>query len=241
MNKIAILNRDVLKYIAIIAMTFNHIAHILLEPRTTLYIVFEAIGMCTAITMLYLMVEGFHYTKSRSKYLSRLMIFAIISQLPFGLMANDMLRFNVMFSFAICFLIMCILESKKINVLLKILLISILTYASLYCDWFFVLPISTICFYFSKSRKLLQGISFGVAILLAVIPVIWEYQISTFPDFVQFALPVIIPMLCAAIACLFLYNHKQINKYRAFNKYMFYVYYPTHIAILLLIKHLINL
>ena len=44
METYRVLNRDQIKMLAIIAMTFNHIAHVLLAPGTALFEVFEDIG-----------------------------------------------------------------------------------------------------------------------------------------------------------------------------------------------------
>ena len=46
-----ILNRDHIKYLAILLMTFNHIAHILMIPDTIAYEIFEDMGYFTSITM----------------------------------------------------------------------------------------------------------------------------------------------------------------------------------------------
>ena len=50
-KKYKIMNRDQIKYLAIILMTFNHIAHILLPSGTVIYEVFEDMGYFTSITM----------------------------------------------------------------------------------------------------------------------------------------------------------------------------------------------
>lgn len=60
-----ILNRDQIKYLAIVLMTFNHIAHILMTPGTVVYEVFEDMGYFTSITMCYFLVEGYFYTHSK--------------------------------------------------------------------------------------------------------------------------------------------------------------------------------
>ena len=57
-----ILNRDTIKYIAMFTMLLNHIATIFLTPGTWLFEFFLAIGYFTAITMIYFLVEGYHYT-----------------------------------------------------------------------------------------------------------------------------------------------------------------------------------
>ena len=53
-----VLNRDVIKYIAITAMLLNHIANIFLVPGTLWYEVLVDIGYFTAITMCYFLVEA---------------------------------------------------------------------------------------------------------------------------------------------------------------------------------------
>ena len=143
-------------------MTFNHIAHTLLEPDTTVYIVFESIGYFTAITMAYLMVEGFYYTKSRKKYICRLTAFALISQIPFALMVESWLAFNVMFSLLLSFLMMCVLDDKNTNRFTQIITIFVIFIASMFCDWPIILPFSTLGFYLSKSNKLLLSITYIV-------------------------------------------------------------------------------
>ena len=56
------MNRDQIKFLAIITMTCNHIANIFLTPGTLLFEVMIDIGYFTAITMCYFLVEGYGYT-----------------------------------------------------------------------------------------------------------------------------------------------------------------------------------
>lgn len=79
------LNRDTIKYIAMFTMLLNHIATIFLTPGTWLFELFLAIGYFTAITMIYFLVEGYHYTHSKKTYISRLFVFALISEIPYCL------------------------------------------------------------------------------------------------------------------------------------------------------------
>ncbi len=80
-----VLNRDVIKYIAMTAMLLNHIANIFLVPGTLWYEVLVDIGYFTAITMCYFLVEGFRYTHSRKQYALRLFGFGVVSQVPFSM------------------------------------------------------------------------------------------------------------------------------------------------------------
>jgi hypothetical protein len=77
------LNGNAVKIIAIIAMVFNHLvaAGILIKN-------WGHIGSITFPIMAFMLVEGFNRTKSRNKYLLRLLFFCIISQLPFYLLTK---------------------------------------------------------------------------------------------------------------------------------------------------------
>ena len=72
------MNRDQIKFLAIITMTCNHIANIFLTPGTLLFEVMIDIGYFTAITMCYFLVEGYYYTHSRKQYGQRLLLFALL-------------------------------------------------------------------------------------------------------------------------------------------------------------------
>ena len=131
-KKYKIMNRDQIKYLAIILMTFNHIAHILLPSGTVIYEVFEDMGYFTSITMCYFMVEGYFYTHSRKDYAKRLLIFAFIAEIPFVL-AMGYFQLDVMFTFFLCLCILAVLDSK-LNKALKILSVLVLTILSVFCD-----------------------------------------------------------------------------------------------------------
>ena len=84
-SKYKILNRDVIKYLAMLAMLLNHISTIFMQSGDLLAEIFLDLGYFTAITMCYFLVEGFEYTHSKEKYAMRLFVFALLSQIPYSL------------------------------------------------------------------------------------------------------------------------------------------------------------
>ena len=72
------LNRDQIKYIAVILMALNHIANIFLKEGTVPFLLLRNLGYFTAPVMCYFLVEGYYYTHSRKQYGQRLLLFALL-------------------------------------------------------------------------------------------------------------------------------------------------------------------
>ena len=97
-EKIKCINTFTLKLIAIIAMTIDHAGLMfgldyidglyyygdLMSSET--YELMRNIGRIAFPIFCYMIVEGFFYTKSVTKYILRLGVFALISQIPFNLL-----------------------------------------------------------------------------------------------------------------------------------------------------------
>jgi hypothetical protein len=85
-----------LKIIALVTMLIDHMGAVIpeffgFEPQGLNY--FRVIGRLAFPIFVYLIAEGFRYTKNRAKYLARLFAFAIISQIPFALAFNSQISF----------------------------------------------------------------------------------------------------------------------------------------------------
>ncbi len=75
----------VLKLIAITSMLIDHIGAVLLRDNPELYWQARTIGRIAFPIFVFMLVEGFYHTSNIRKYLTRLGIFALISELPFDM------------------------------------------------------------------------------------------------------------------------------------------------------------
>ena len=93
-----ILSGAKLKYIAFISMLIDHTNNALITPMLNgkgalLYIsnVFSIIGRIAFPIFMFFLIEGFFKTRSRKKYLASLLIFGLISEVPFDMFVTQYL------------------------------------------------------------------------------------------------------------------------------------------------------
>lgn len=127
------LNRDVIKYAAVFAMLLNHMAHVFLREGSWEYEICVAVGYFTAVTMCYFLVEGYQYTRSKKKYGQRLLLFAMISQVPYQA-ALGIRQLNMLFTLLFCFLILVCLEYIQDSAERSVC-VCLLAAATCICDW----------------------------------------------------------------------------------------------------------
>ena len=159
------MNRQQIKLLAIAAMTIDHIALVFVPSGSILYYVMRLIGRLTAPLMAFMLTEGYRHTRSRSKYLLRLVIFALISQpfyfrLAFGRAPESIMEYythwNVMLSLAIGLLIIMLFDSS-IHSCTSIVLLGCLISLAHFCDWSYLIPAWTIiffCYYECDKKKM---------------------------------------------------------------------------------------
>lgn len=234
-----VLNRDQIKMLAIIAMTFNHIAHVLFVPGSVLYEVFEDIGYFTAITMCFFLLEGYHYTRSKKAYAKRLLIFALISEVPF-LLAMGYFQMNVIFTLFICFLIFCVMDSSLAG-WQRNLIVCGLVLSTIICDWALLLAIAAVLFKKNEKDSCGIALSYGIMFVIFWLMNIPGYAMTgTGLQFSGYALLhsflAALGIAASGVSTLVLYNGRKSEKYVKFNKWFFYIYYPAHLLLLWLIK-----
>lgn len=231
------MNRETIKYCAMITMFLNHGAELFVE-HGMLYELLTDIGYFTAITMCYFLVEGYEYTHSKMKYAQRLFVFGVISQVPFFLM-KGYFKLNMMFTLLICFVILWVMENVRDRTE-KIISIIALTLCSVFCDWALLAPVFTILFALSKGNKKRTALSYMISVIMyAGLDLILS---GIFPltgqDVIHISLSCV-GLVLSGIVILCFYNGKRSPKAGKFTKWFFYVFYPAHIMLLWVIKNFI--
>lgn len=234
-TKYKILNRDIIKYIAIFAMTLSHIAESGIVPfaegTKVLHEFFIGIGNFTAVTMCYFLVEGYEFTKSKKQYGIRLLVFAVLSQISFYLVFQNK-TLNVIFTLLCCFLILVVRE-RIFNVNMKWILIFVLVAATIYGDWPLIAPACTLMFVSNKGNIRNMKLSYlAVFLMFTLIDLINEFMKYTLPAAVLVSLLKGISILLSGVVILCFYNGKRAEHGQMFSKWFFYLYYPVHLLVI---------
>lgn len=214
-----------LKIIAIVAMLIDHIAAVFVNSNTELYLIMRAIGRIAFPIFCFLIVEGYFHTRNVYKYMTRLAIFALISEIPFNLCfyrtTLEWSHQNVFFTLFIGLLAIFGIELVKKaqgiydirTIILQFVIIILAMGAAAYLktDYSMLGILIVICFYVNRGN-LLQ-----IAIAMFVITFCLGNRLQLF------SLLALIP--------IYLYNGQKGRSM----KYFFYVFYPAHLMILYLI------
>lgn len=173
-------------------------------------LIFRMIGRLALPIFCFGISQGFFYTSNFKKYITRLLAFAVISQLPFSLMRNDFLVLNILFGFilSLFFLRFC---NKKNYILASIILILSFIINIEYGAFQIIM---TSLFYFFRDKKSLLLITQACLVLLTYPFYTWWFYNLVF--------------LGVLIAIYFPKNKWQIKLPKMF----FYWFYPLHILIL---------
>jgi len=211
--------REILKWIAIITMTIDHVGAILYPEHTVL----RVIGRFAFPLFCYLIVLGMETTRSVRNYFTRLLLFALISQVPFylALGLGPFESLNIFFTLSFGVLFIYFLKKKSLLSFLPI-------FASFLNFDYSIYGVLLIGLMYILREDTKLGVISIVLLNLLFLP-IWPTQ-----TFSLFSLPIIL-----------LYNDGPLKMYREskgktaypfWKKYFFYVYYPLHLTILYCVR-----
>lgn len=221
------MNSFVLKIIACITMFIDHIGYVIYgEPSWLNYI-----GRLAFPIFAFQISEGFIHTKNVKKYLLRLFIFAIISQVPFMLFStliSDTFALNVIFTLFLGLVSIIAFKYNKLIGVFTAILLGVIAQKS-NCDYGFYGVAITFLFYVFRNNKLLFISGFSIATIINYAyrtSMYWGYGMDIFKYAFNYYLPYAICTLFSLIFIL-LYNKKKGHS----NRYLLYLFYPLHLLL----------
>ena len=214
------LGREILKWIAIITMTIDHVGAVLFPE----FEVLRLIGRLSFPLFAYLLILGMENTRNIRNYFTRLFIFALISQVPFYLATGiePLDHLNIFFTLSFGLMFVYFFKKNSIIAFVPIVLSILLNF-----DYSIYGIVMIGCMYI-----LIGNIKLGTILLvllngLFLVP--WNSQFLSI-----LALPLIILHQNG-----FLTKTKDANKefkIPFWRKYFFYIFYPLHLSILYIIQ-----
>lgn len=240
------MNSFVLHIVAMICMLLDHIWGIGLINNDIL----TCIGRIAFPIFAFMLVEGYFKTSNLKKYIVRLFVFAILSEIPFNLMLGGRIFYpisqNVLWTFLIGIGLIWLMEKvKDKNIFFRALMLILILFLGfvlgMICmsDYHYAGIFTVFVFYFFREKKWFNLI-FQVICLWYINTQIlggFEYVLNIFGKEVHI-LRQSIAMI--SLVPIWLYNDKQ-GYYNKYIKYLYYSFYPCHILIILAIKQIILL
>lgn len=222
-----ILSGNKLKAMAAVFMLIDHIGLSLLPELLVLRI----IGRIAFPIYSFLIVEGFFHTRSKKKYIAKITLLAVISEIPFDLLCSntafDISRQNVLWLFSAALISMyCIerLAKKQYGIILTVVLT--IVSVCLRFDYGLCGVLTVAAFYLMKRRKCYWGLcAFVFAHLFLPSAAVSVFGVTLpIQTFALLALPLI-----------YMYNSERGAK-NIIMKYGFYIFYPAHLIVLEIIR-----
>lgn len=215
------LSSFVLKIIAVTSMLIDHSGYLIFNGFSFM----NYIGRLAFPIFAFLITEGYIHTSNLKKYFFRLIIFAIISQIPYMLLFSNNFTLNILFTLSLGLFAITIynkLENKLLSSVFVIL--SAIGAELLHFDygWFGITII--FIFYIFKSKKIYMNMFF---IFATFINYLYYFAKTSRIEYL------LIFLFCSlSLIPINLYNGKKGKNIR----YFLYLFYPLHLIVLYLIK-----
>ncbi|MCX4326788.1 MAG: TraX family protein [Lachnospiraceae bacterium] len=214
--------RPFLKIAAMLSMLCDHIAFVLIPAADypELYYIMRAAGRIAFPLFCFMLVEGFTHTHSRAKYIIRLLVFAVISEIPFDLASGgpvfDWDSQNVMWTLLIGFIVMYCIEQLHNN----------------YMAWCIVIIAGGMAAYFMQTDYSIFGVF--------VITVLYIYRHNKKAGMAVMGILILTQSRIEMFALLsipLILNYNPDKNNVKLSKYFFYIFYPAHLFILYIIYY----
>lgn len=221
----------VLKIIACISMFCDHIGDAFIGKLTFL----NYIGRLAFPIFCFQIVQGYIHTHDIKKYILRLSLFALISQIPFMLFYHivfDSFAINVIFT--LLFGLFTILIYDKYNKSVGACFCLLLGIIAQVCqfDYGFFGVFIIFMFYVLRNKKTAMSFVFALAVLIRYSIPLLQYGLSLSYLFSNGKYSMMVYSTIFSIVPILFYNGKKGKD----AKYLFYIFYPVHLLILSIIS-----
>ena len=214
-------------------MIVDHVTSVFFSADAISYILIKLVGRVAAPAMCFALAQGFIHTSDRKKYLLRLIVFSVISQIPYSYYMSGSIWFptgNMLFTLACSFLLLEVVKHYKNLGILSIPIAICILYIATFTDWFVFGPLFTLSFYLNKGNKDLQALCHACISFLSLgysAYVCIQHGLPWYSQVWQIGAILIIPII-------YLYNG-QLGRKTSFNKWFFYLFYPLHLLMIRMI------
>lgn len=214
-----------LKIIAVICMLCDHFGDAIIKP----FSFFNVIGRIAFPIFAFQITEGYIHTKDLKKYFKRLIIFAILSQIPFMLFLSTFtspFTLNIFFTLLLGLLSIYIynkIPNKFLSIVIGIIISILAEIINVdYGAWGVII---IMIFYIFKDKKVIMSLLYILSCFIKYLPYLLKYN---------FHYIYLLLLFCTAFSIFFIiaYNGKQGKKI----KYFLYIFYPLHMLILYFIN-----
>lgn len=214
----------VLKIVACISMFIDHIGYIVFGG----FSFFNYIGRLAFPIFAFQIAEGYKHTKNIKKYFSRLLIFAIISQVPFSLfyyVVFGSIVPNVIFTLFFGLICLCIYDKYNKFVGIASVLFLGLIAELLKFDYGIFGIILILIFHIFQNKKIHTAFFFILAVCIK-----YFMQIASYGFIYEAVAIYSLLAFFTSLSTIFilLYNGKKGKN----AKYLFYIFYPAHLLLL---------
>ena len=231
-----------LHIMAMVFMIFDHLWGVF---ATDGYLWMTCIGRLTYPIFAFMIVEGYFHTKNLKKYVLRLLIFALISEIPFNLVMSSSwiapLHQNVLWTFLIGILLIFLNEKAnkkalwvRILVFIGTALLGCLLGIITFVDYNHGGVLIILMFYVFRERKWRALLGQIVCLYFISVEVISGQFIPI--ELFGKTFELVVQSFCVlALIPIWLYQGKQ-GPYNKAIRYLYYGFYPAHLLLFALIR-----
>lgn len=243
-----------LKIIAVVGMVISHIPYMFWGVfPTPVFLVMSALGGLTFPIMAYFAVEGYRHTSNLKKYMLRLLVAGLVA-IPFHLIVIGMTPLNIMFAIILGLLTLLAYDRIKHKVVFWILYVLIIpVFTFLFIEYMLMGNLMMLLYHIIKKEKIRRIVpsivSGSLFILLAVFTIasinMFEAQGISIEEAryitglgrhldLEFMYGALAFGVCTILAVPYLLSSYtgERGKVTPASKWLFYVVYPAHLAVL---------